>query len=177
MNERDSLKPEIDIDKPLKSQSLIEVESIMPGFNTALKINHAVRKLIFDYALVAAILGLFRFNNNDVGNILNFLILLLLNLVMVIHINRYWRTFKNRKVITITNLILSFLSSFVIAVLIRGMFSVLSLFIPVAIVLNASVGHALLTWLFGRATNQIYLSTEEIDRQTLLEIVNNKKIY
>ena len=174
MNVHDFLEPEID--KPLTSQSSTEVESIMPGFNTALKINHAVRKLIFDYALVAAILGLFRFNDNDVGNILNFLILLLLNLAMVIHINRYWRTFKNRKVITITSLILSFLSSFVVAVLIRGMFSVLSLFIPIAIVLNASVGHALLTWLFGRATNQLYLSAKKIDRQTLSEILTNRLV-
>ena len=174
MNERDSLKPEIDINKPLKHPSKIEIESIMPGFNTALKINHAVRKLIFDYALVAAIIGLFRFDDYAIGNILNFVSLLLLNLAMVIHINRYWRTFKNRKIITITSLILGFISSFIIAVLIRSMFSVLSLFIPVAIVLNASVGHALLTWLFGRATNQLYLSTKKIDKQTLSEILNNR---
>ncbi len=142
MNERDSLEPEID--KPLESQSSVEVESIMPGFNTVLKINHAVRKLIFDYALVAAILGLFRFNT-DIGDILNFLILLLLNLVMAIHISRYWRTFQNKKLITIANLSLSFLSSFIIAVLVRGIFSIFSLFIPLFVVFNASVGHALLT--------------------------------
>lgn len=152
------------------------IESIMPGFNTVLKINHTVRNLILEYTLVAAILGLFRFNN-DVGDVLNFLSLLLLNLVMVIHIGRYWRTFKGRKAITIANLCLSFLSSFVIAVLVRGIFSVLSLFIPLFIVLNASVGHALLTWLFGRATNQLYLSAKKIDRQTLEEILNNHKIY
>ena len=175
MNERDFLDSEVN--KPLESQPSIQVESIMPGFNTVLKINHTVRRLIFDYALIAAILGLFRFNNNDVGDILNFLTLLLLNLAMVIHINRYWRTLKNRQIITITNLIFSFLSSFIIAVLVRGLFSVLSLFIPVMIVLNASVGHALLTWLFGRATNQLYLSAKKIDSQTLEEILNNKKIY
>ena len=174
MNEHNSLDSEIN--KLLKSQSSTEVESIMPGFNTVLKINHAVRRLIFDYALVGAILGLVRFNDNDVGDILNFLILLLLNLVMVIHINRYWRTFKNRKIITISNLIFSFLGSFIIAVLVRSLFSILSLFIPVMIILNASVGHALLTWLFGRATNQLYLSAKKIDRQTLAEILKSNKI-
>ena len=174
MNERDSLDSEIN--KPLESQSSI-VESIMPGFNTVLKINHAVRRLIFDYSLIAAILGLFRFNNNEVGDILNFLILLLLNLAMIIHISHYWRTFKDRKVITITNLIFSFLGSFIIAVLVRGLFSVVSLFIPIIIILNASVGHALLTWLFGRATNQLYLSAKKIDSQTLSEILKDQKIH
>lgn len=160
-----------------QSENILPIESIIPGFNMVFKINHTVHKLIFDYTLIAAIIGLFRFANNEFLSILNFLIILLLNLVMTIHIGRYWRTFKNRKIITITNLIFSFLSSFIIAILVRGMFSVLSLFIPTAIVLNASVGHALLTWLFGKATNQLYLSAKKIDRQTLSEILNNKKIY
>lgn len=151
------------------------VESIMPGFNTVLKINHAVRNLILEYTLVAAILGLFRFNN-DVGDVLNFLSLLLLNLVMAIHIGRYWRTFKGRKVIAITNLCLSFLGALTIAVLVRGLFSIISILIPLIIVLNASVGHAFLTWLFGKATNQLYLSTKEVDRQTLQKILKNQQI-
>ena len=161
------------INKQIESQTLTQVESIMPGFNTVLKINHAVRRLIFDYALIAAILGLFRFNN-DVGDVLNFLTLLLLNLVMAIHISRYWRTFKDKKLFTINYLSLSFLSSFVIAILVRGLFSILSLFIPLLVVFNASVGYALLTWLFGRATNQLYLSAKRIEQQTLEEILKNK---
>ncbi len=163
------------INKPLEPQSLTQVESIMLGFNTVLQLNHAVRRLIFDYALIAAILGLFRFYN-DVGDVLNFLTLLLLNLVMAIHISRYWRTFKNKKLVTITNLSLSFLSSLASAILVRGLFSILSLFIPLFVVLNASVGHALLTWLFGRATNQLYLSAKRIERKTLEEILKNKEL-
>ncbi len=174
MNESDSL--DLEINNSIDSQSSIKVVSIMPGFNMVLKINYAVRKLIFDYALIAAILGLFRFNT-DIGDIVNFLILLLLNLVMAIHISRYWRTFQNKKLVTIANLSLSFLSSFIIAVLVRGIFSIFSLFIPLFVVFNASVGHALLTWLFGRTTNQLYLSAKKIDRQTLEEILNNRKIY
>ncbi|MEM8832570.1 MAG: hypothetical protein AAGE96_25005 [Cyanobacteria bacterium P01_G01_bin.19] len=150
-----------------------EAVSIMPGFNTVLKINHAVQKLIFDYALAAAILGLFRFNN-DIGDTLVFVTLLLLNLVMAIHISRYWRTFQNQKIITASNLFLSFLSSFVIAVLVRALFSILSIFIPLMIVFNASVSKAVLTLLFGRATNQLYLSAKKVDRQTLEEILNNR---
>ena len=152
-------------------------DSIIPGFNAVLKINHIVRSLIFNYTLIAAILGLFRFNNNETANIINFLILLLLNLVMATHISRYWRTFENRKIITITNLIFGFLGAFIIAILVRGLFSVLSLFIPVIIVLNASVGHALLTWLFGRATNQLYLSATKIDYSTLEKILKDNKIH
>lgn len=147
----------------------------MPGFNTVLRINHAVRRLIFDYALIAAILGLFRFYNT--GSILIFLTLLLLNLVMAIHISRHWRTFKDRKLVTITHLSLSFLSSFAIAILVRGLFSILSIFIPLMIVLNAPVGHAIFTLLFGKAVNQLYLSAKRIDRQTLEEILKNNKIY
>ena len=83
MNEPDY--QDLKINKPIEPSSSTQVDSIMPGFNTVLQINHTVRRLIFDYALIAAILGLFRFNN-DVGSILNFLTLLLLNLVMAIHI-------------------------------------------------------------------------------------------
>ncbi len=91
MNEPDY--QDLKINKPIEPQTLTQVESIIPGFNKVLQINHAVRRLIFDYALIAAILGLFRFNN-DVGSVLIFLTLLLLNLVMAIHISRHWRTFK-----------------------------------------------------------------------------------
>ena len=165
---------DLKINKPIEPPSLTQVESIMPGFNTVLQINHAVRKLIFDYALIAAILGLFRFYN--VGSVLNFLTLLLLNLVMAIHISRHWRTFKDKKLVTITHLSLSFLSSFVLAILVRGLFSILSIFIPLMIVLNAPVGHAILTLLFGNAVNQLYLSAKEIDRQTLEKILKNKSL-
>ncbi len=163
------------INKPIETQGLTQVEFIILGFNTVLRINHVVKGLIFDYGLIAAILGLFRFNN-DVGSILNFLTLLLLNLVMAIHISRHWRTFKDKKIVTITNLSLSFLSSLVIAILVRGLFSILSIFIPLMIVLNASVGHATLTLLFGRAANQLYLSAKRIDQQTLEEILKNKSL-
>ena len=173
MNEPDY--QDLKINKPIEPQTLTQVESIMPGFNTVLEINYTVRRLIFDYALIAAILGLFRFNN-DVLDLLIFLTLLLLNLVMAIHISRHWRTFKDKKLVTITNLSLSFLSSFVLAILVRGLFSILSIFIPLMIVLNASVGHATLTLLFGRITNQLYLSAKRIDRQTLEEILKNKSL-
>ena len=95
---------------------------------------------------------------------------------MAIHISRHWRTFKDKKLVTITHLSLSFLSSFTLAILVRGLFSILSIFIPLMIVLNASVGHATLTLLFGRATNQLYLSAKRIDRQTLEEILKNKSL-
>ena len=173
MNEPDY--QDLKINKPIEPQTLTQVDSIMPGFNTVLQINHTVRRLIFDYALIAAILGLFRFNN-DVLDLLIFLTLLLLNLVMAIHISRHWRTFKDKKLVTITNLSLSFLSSLVIAILVRGLFSILSIFIPLFVVLNASVGHSILTLLFGRITNQLYLSAKRIDRQTLEEILKNKSL-
>ncbi len=173
MNEPDY--QDLKINKPIEPQTLTQVESIMPGFNTVLEINYTVRRLIFDYALIAAILGLFRFNN-DVLDLLIFLTLLLLNLVMAIHISRHWRTFKDKKLVTITNLSLSFLSSLVIAILVRGLFSILSIFIPLFVVLNASVGHSILTLLFGRITNQLYLSAKRIDRQTLEEILKNKSL-
>ena len=172
MNEPDY--QDLKINKPIEPQTLTQIESIMPGFNTVLQINYTVRRLIFDYALIAAILGLFRFYN--LGSVLNFLTLLLLNLVMAIHISRHWRTFKDKKLVTITNLSLSFLSSFVLAILVRGLFSILSIFIPLFVVLNASVGHSILTLLFGRITNQLYLSAKRIDRQTLEEILKNKSL-
>ncbi len=173
MNEPDY--QDLKINKLIEPPSSTQVESIMPGFNTVLEINYTVRRLIFDYALIAAILGLFRFNN-DVLDLLIFLTLLLLNLVMAIHISRHWRTFKDKKLVTITNLSLSFLSSLVIAILVRGLFSILSIFIPLFVVLNASVGHSILTLLFGRITNQLYLSAKRIDRQTLEEILKNKSL-
>lgn len=172
MDERDF--SDLKFNKLIEPEATSNVESIMPGFNLVLQLNHTVRKLIFDYALIAAILGLFRFNN-PVGDLLNFSTLLLLNLLMAVHIGHFWKTFKNRKIVTITNLSLSFLCSFIIAILVRSIFSIFTLFIPLLVVLNASVGHAVLTFLFGRATNQLYLSAKRIDRKTLEEILNTNK--
>lgn len=40
------------------SETTSSVESIEPGFNAVLKINHRVREITLDYTLMAAILGL-----------------------------------------------------------------------------------------------------------------------
>ena len=144
--------------------------SIAPGFNTVLKINHTVRSLILDYALAAAILGLIATIGQWLG-LYSFLALTLLNLKMMRDIGVRWGRPKGQDAFAIFSSLVSVLGAFAIAIMVRLLFSVIGLFIPLIIVFNRAVGYATLTWALGRATNQFYLSSKRVDSTTLKQML------
>lgn len=151
------------------------VESVMPGFNLILKINHGVRALILDYTLAAAIIGLIPIYSSKWADVLGFVALGLLNLKMMRDIGVRWGQLKGQDAFAITSSFLSVLGAFGIAIILRLIVSTIGLFIPLIIVLNRAVGHATLTWALGRAANQFYLSTKRINSSTLEQVLQIHK--
>ena len=147
--------------------------SVLPGFNTILKINHKVRGLILDYALAAAILGLIpSYGSKWIGG-LNVLALGLLNLKMIRDIRVRWGNPKRQDTFAILTSLLSVVGAFALAIMARLIFSTVGLFIPLIVVWNGAVGHAVLTWSLGQTANQFYLSTQQVNESTLKQMLLN----
>ncbi|MEO0768969.1 MAG: hypothetical protein AAFY72_05980 [Cyanobacteria bacterium J06649_4] len=147
--------------------SAAEMESLLPGFQTVLKINQTVRRLIVDYVLVAAILGLLPIYGSKLADILGFLALLLLNLKMVTHIRAHWGKPKFQGVGTLLGNLLNFLEAFAVGIVARLLVSVIGLFVPLVVVFNAGIGHAVLTWLIGRSAHQYYFNAASGNQASL----------
>lgn len=147
------------------------VESVMPGFNAVLKINHRVRSLIGDYTLAAAILGSIPTYGSKWFDALGILALGLLNLKMIRDIGVHWGKPKGQDAFALASSLLGVLSAFAIAIMARLIISIIGLFIPLIVALNGAVGHATLTWALGRAANQFYLSTKRVNSSTLKRVL------
>jgi uncharacterized protein (DUF697 family) len=156
------------------SKSLPSVELIVSGFKIPLEINRKVQKLILDYTLGAAIIGLIP--ESLVGNI-DLLVLALINLKMVVDIWLRWGKPKGKKIQAIAVILCAFLVAFASAFLVRLIFSLIGLVIPLIIVLNSGVGHATLTWVFGRATNQFFLNATQANSSTLKQLLKAYQTY
>ena len=155
------------------SESLPFAESIMPGFKIPLEINRGVQKLIIDYTLGAAIIGLIPVL---VGK-MDLFVLALINLKMVLDIWFSWGKPKAKRIQMIIVILLAFLGALATAFLARLIFSLIGLVIPLIIVLNGAVGHATLTWSFGRATNQFYLNSTQANSATLKRLLKVHQKY
>lgn len=155
------------------------MKSLLPGFRTALKINQTVRRLIVDYVLVAAILGLLPIYGSEWADVLGFLALLLLNLKMVIDIRSHWGKPAHPGIGTLLGNGLNFLEAFIVAIVVRLMVSVIGLFVPLVVVFNAGIGHAVFTWLVGRSAHQYYFNSasgKQVNLSTLGRIRHLKQV-
>ena len=135
-----------------------------------LKVNCAVRGQILDYTLAAAILGLISTISQWHG-VFFFLALTLLNLKMMRDIGARWGRLKGQSAFAIFSSLFNVLAAFAIGIAARLLVSAIGLFIPLIIVLNKAAGYAALTWALGRATNQFYLSSNQIDSVTLKRLI------
>lgn len=150
-----------------------EPQSVLPGFNTVLKINHQVRALILDYTLAAAILGLIPSQGSKWMGGLNLLLLGLLNLKMMHDIRVRWGQPKGQDAFTILVSLLRVVGAFAIAIMTRLLISTVGLFIPLIVVWNGAVGHAMLTWSLGQTANLFYLSPKHINESTLKQMLQS----
>ena len=154
------------------SETSPSVESIEPGFNAVLKINHRVREITLDYTLMAAILGLmFTYSREWISDkwfdAMDILALGLLNLKMIRAIGACWGNPKGQGAFALASSLFSVFGAFAIAIMARLIISIAGLFIPLIIILSRAVGHATLTWALGRAANQFFLSTKRVNASTL----------
>lgn len=154
------------------------VDSLLPGFETVLKINQVVRQTVIDYVIFAAILGLIPIYGSKGADFAGFLALLLLNLKMVLDIRAHWGKPKQKGYAWIIGNGLNFLEAFAIAIIIRLGVSMIGLFIPIVVVFNAGIGHAVFTWLIGRSAHQYYfnsLSKRSVGTLVLSQIKHLRK--
>jgi uncharacterized protein (DUF697 family) len=156
------------------SESLPSVESLVSGCKIPLEINRGVQKLILDYTLGAAILGLIP--DSLTGNI-DLLILALIDLKMIVDIWLRWGKPKRNKIEMLVVILFALLVAFASAFVVRLIFSLIGLVIPLIIVLNSGVGHATLTWVFGRATNQFFLNATQANSSTLKQLLKAHQTY
>ncbi len=172
MNHQDAEASKEIITELLETSS--SFESIMPGFKILLEINRGVRKLILDYTLLAAIIGLIPVS---LAEKIGLLVLVLLNLKMVLDIRLRWGKPKGKSIQMMVFVLLAFFAAFATAILVRLIFSLIGLVIPLIIVLNGAVGHATLTWVFGSTTNQFFLNATQANSSTLKQLLKIHQTY
>ncbi|MEL6555492.1 MAG: hypothetical protein AAFQ63_18835 [Cyanobacteria bacterium J06621_11] len=144
------------------------------GVEVLLSVDSTVRRLIVDYALVAAIIGIAPIYFNKWIDIAGFLVLIALNAKLILDIRKRWgfshwrapswHSSSWRGTVSVVSIIFSFLEAFVVGVVARLTISAIGLFFPVLVAFNSAVGHAIFTWLIGRAANHFYFGLIKSDQ-------------
>ena len=153
----------------------LKIGSLLPGFKTILKTNQTVNRLIVDYVLAVAILGVLPIYSNRWVDAIGFSITLLLNLKMVVDIKGHWGAPKRLELRSLLGNGLNFLEAFFLLIVVRLSISAIGLFVPTLVVFNVAIGHAVFTWRVGRSAHQYYfdsLSREQTRDETLGKVEN-----
>ncbi|MEL7054549.1 MAG: hypothetical protein AAGM45_22595 [Cyanobacteria bacterium J06588_5] len=151
------------------------------GVEVLLNVDSTVRRLIVDYALVAAIIGIAPIYFNKWIDIAGFLALIALNIKLILDIRKRWgfsgwhssgwrtpswHSSSWRGTVSVASIIFSFAEAFIVGVFARLAISAVGLFFPVLVAFNSAVGHAIFTWLIGRAANHFYfglIKSEQVE--------------
>jgi predicted lipase len=125
---------------------------------------HRVRRaLVFEYALIAAILGL-----NPFPHFFSFSLILLgiLNIKLMRDIGRKWGYPKGQDILAIAGNLFGGLGALLMAGLAWGTLIVAAIYFPVLATFALAAGYATFTWIVGQATDHFYAtgkSTEARD--------------
>ena len=177
MSQQDSADSEKQSIENLKGQPLAKrLSSPATGSSVSvevvLSVNSTVRRLIVDYVLAAAIIGIAPIYFNKWIDIAGFVALILLNIKLVLEIRKRWGSPQWQGKVSIISIIFGFVEAFVIAVVARLAISAVGLFFPVLVAFNSAVGHAVFTWLVGRAANHFYFGTIRSHQVEVLAVHN-----
>ena len=159
----------------MNASKRLKIDPLLPGFETVLKTNQTVNRLIVDYVLAVAILGVLPIYSNRWADVIGFSVTLLLNLKMVIDIKGHWGAPKRLELRSLLGNGLNFLEAFFLLVVVRLLISAIGLFVPTLVVFNVAIGHAVFTWRVGRSAHQYYfdsLSREQTRDGTLGKVEN-----
>lgn len=165
-----NLSPEIT--QALEKQPLVYtsssgvVNSALAGMSSLIGREGEVRRMIFDYAMGAAIVGLVPLTGGGTLEI-KLLIVLLLILKMIWDIRQQWGQPRGQDVLANIGQVFGFLGAALAGFLAWGTLIGLGVIIPYAGAFAKAAGFATATWIAGQATNQFYTSQKRPDFRAL----------
>lgn len=142
------------------------LNSALAGINSLVRREGEVRRLIFDYALGAAIVGLIPITG---GGSLEVKLLVVLGLIlkMIWDIRALWGKPRGQDVLAVIGNIFGFLGAVVGGFLAWATMIGLGVIIPFVGAFAKAAGFATATWIVGQSTNQFYTSQKRPDLTAL----------
>lgn len=138
------------------------LNSALAGMATLIGREGEVRRLIFDYALGAAIVGLIPISGGGTLE-LKFLVVLCLILKMSWDIRRLWGRPSGQDILAAIGNAFGFLGAVIAGLLAWATFIGIGVIIPYVGAFAIAAGFATATWIAGQATNQFYTSQKRPD--------------
>lgn len=147
------------------SDSLL-MNSALAGITSLVRRESDVRRLIFDYSLGAAIVGLIPING---GGSLEVKLLLLLGLIlkMIWDIRALWGRPRGQDILAMIGNLFGFLGAVIVGLFAWATLIGLSVVIPYIGAFDKAAGFAAATWMIGQSTNQFYTSQKRPDLTAL----------
>ena len=157
-------------DRPLAAnhynESIYNEKSIVPGIKLILAIAKKVKKLILDYALGAAILGIIPVYGRLIP-LIRVILLLILNLRMSRDIARFWGYHRRQNWAETISCIFGIVSSLVLGLVAWLVVLVLAIWIPFIDILARAIAYGVLTFNIGRTVSHYYYSPQSLDLKAL----------
>ncbi|HSM81346.1 MAG TPA: hypothetical protein VLS96_06655 [Nodosilinea sp.] len=138
------------------------VNSALAGMAALIGREGAVRRLIFDYALGAAIVGLVPLRGGGSLEI-KFLVVLALILKMIWDIRTAWGQPQGQDLLAVIGNLFGFMAAVVAGFLAWATVIGLGVVVPYAGAFARAAGFATATWVAGQSTNQFYTSQKRPD--------------
>ena len=164
------LSPEVT--KAIEKQPLIYassdnfVDSALSGMAAVIGREGEIRRMIFDYAMGAAIVGLVPLNGGGTLEI-KLVIVLALILKMTWDISRRWGQPRGQGTLVTVGSAFGIIWAGIAGLLVWGIMIGLGVLVPYADAFAKAAGFATATWLVGQAVNQFYASPKRPDFSAL----------
>lgn len=142
------------------------MNSPLDGITSLIQREGEVRRMIFDYALGAAIVGLIPITGGGSLEV-KLLVVLLLILKMIWDIRNLWGQPRGQDVLAIAGNAFGFLGAVIAGLLAWATMIGLSVVIPYVGAFAKAAGFATATWIAGQSTNQFYTSQKRPDLKAL----------
>jgi hypothetical protein len=142
------------------------VNSALAGMASLFGREGDVRRLIFDYSLGAAIVGLIPLTG---GGSLEIKLVVVLGLIlkMIWDIRNYWGRPRGQDILAVLGNVFGFLGAVVAGLLAWATLIGLGVIVPYAGAFAKAAGFATATWIAGQSTNQFYTSLKRPDLTAL----------
>jgi len=142
------------------------INSALAGMASLIGREGEIRRMIFDYAMGAAIVGLVPLNGGGSLEI-KLLIVSVLILKMIWDIRKLWGRPRGQDILAIVGQVFGVLGAIIAGVFAWGTMIGLSALVPYAGAFAKAAGFATATWLAGIAANQFYTSSKRPDYTAL----------
>jgi hypothetical protein len=145
-----------------RGRSGLVANSALAGMAAMIGREGEVRRLIFDYCLGTAIVGLIPLRGGGALEI-KLLVVLLLILKMIWDIRTLWGKPRGQDVLAVLGNVFGFMAAVVVGLLAWATVVGLGVVIPYVGAFATAAGFASATWLAGQSTNQFYTSAKRPD--------------